>query len=253
MATAARLHTFLVIKCPGQPDRILVWDTQDLTVGRSSESDLVLEHGELSRRHAIFAKNGPACLVKNLSTSNPTFVNGAPIETHRLQSKDAVRLADSELIFYQVAKNPVTLGPKVEYVSQLKSFGAAGGASANPEATMLGLVETVEADDDFEVRPAGDFAYDLHEMEDLGRGQAPRNLDLEIDGPDLEPIETPARDESWSLEELPEASAAAGGRLSLHLEVEGLSAELEGALRGLLGKTVKLPALRLRLKADDLG
>jgi hypothetical protein len=39
---------------------------------------------------------------------------------------------------------------------------------------------------------------------------------------------------------------------TLQLEIEGLSGELQRALESLLGKEIELPALRIRLKADDL-
>ena len=45
---AEPVHTFLVIKEPGQPDRTLVWDTQDLTVGRAPENDLALDMADIS-------------------------------------------------------------------------------------------------------------------------------------------------------------------------------------------------------------
>ncbi len=239
-APRQRLHTFLVLKQPGRPDRVLVWDTQDISVGRAPENDVCVDHGEVSRRHALFSRAGQGFVVKNMSMSNGTFVNGQAVDSHTLASRDVVQIADLELHFHQVARNPATLGPKLEYSSQLKAFGPGRGADASPDSTMLGLVESVDdEDDEFEVRPAADFAYDLHRI-DFGKGPAPRNLDME-----LEDLEMPGGADTAS------AAAAPAGRLSLHLEIEGLSPDLRRQLESLCGKVVELPALRVRIKGDD--
>lgn len=39
-------HTYFVIKEPGEPDQVLVWDTRTLSIGRSPENDLVVEDEE---------------------------------------------------------------------------------------------------------------------------------------------------------------------------------------------------------------
>ncbi len=241
-APRPRLHTFLVLKQPGRPDRVLVWDTQDISVGRAPENDVCVEHSEVSRRHALFSRAGQAFVVKNMSMSNGTFVNGQAVDTHTLASKDVVQVGDLELHFHQATRNPATLGPKLEYSSQLKDFGRGAGASASPDSTMLGLVDSVgDEEDEFEVRPASDFAYDLHRIE-VGKGPAPRNLDME-----LEDLEMPGGEDTAS------AAKAPARRLSLHLEIEGLSPELRRQLGSLCGKLVELPALRIRIKGDDRG
>jgi hypothetical protein len=242
-APRQRLHTFLVLKQAGKPDRVVVWDTQDISLGRAPENDLCIDHSEVSRRHALFSRTDRAFVVKNMSMSNGTYVNGQAVDSHELASRDVVQIGDLQLHFYQVTRNPATLGPKLDYSSQLKDFGPARGANPNasPDSTMLGLVDSVDADEDeFEVRPASDFAYDLHQME-LRSGPAPRNLDME-----LEDLEMPGEAAGATI-------PAAVGRLSLHLEIEGLSPDLGRQLGSLLGKVLELPPLRIRIKGDDRG
>jgi hypothetical protein len=45
----------------------------------------------------------------------------------------------------------------------------------------------------------------------------------------------------------------AAGALSLHLELEGLTPELAGQLQALFGKVIALPAMRIRIKGDDIA
>ena len=262
-ASSNRVHTFFVLKQPGQPDRIVVWDTQEISLGRSAENDISVDHAEISRRHAHFVRTGKSYVVQNLNTSNGTLVNGEPITTRALETRDVIRIADLELTFVQSTKDPVALGVKVGYASQLKSFPGPSISPDDAESTMLGLVDEIPGDDDdFEVKPAGEFAYDLHGMEGrAAAAPAPRNLDLELEGFGLEdldiPPEAPARSvpktaakpQAWTLDEAENES----GTLSLQLEIQGLKGELRQALLGLFGKVIDLPAMKIRIKSDDLG
>jgi hypothetical protein len=257
-AARERLHTFFVIKESGMPDRILVWDTQDVTVGRSSENDVATDNAELSRQHAVFSRMGDAHVVKDLGTSNGTFVNDQPIQSQKLENKDVVRVASLEFHFYRIARNPASLGHKFEYASQLKQFGLPRGEAQSPEATMLGLVDPIAGpdDDEFEVRPARDFEYDLHDLDGSSeRAPAPRNLDLEIDPPSLDELDLPPEaeqverpEQTWSLDE-----AGDSGTLSVRVEIGGLPAELRHRVESLIGKVIQLPSLRIRLQRDDRG
>jgi predicted component of type VI protein secretion system len=249
-----RIHTFFHVKQPGAPERIVVWDTQEITLGRSPENDITVDHGEVSRRHAQFVCTGKSYVLQNLNTSNGTLVNGQGVTTHTLKSRDLIQIAELELTFYQSPKDPVSLGMKVEYASQFKGFPGGVVAGGDAEATMLGLGDPIGGpDEDFQVRSAGDFAYDLHEMEsapvappvsrDLDEELADFGLDdLDIEGPAAAPAGKPAQ-----------PTARKGAALSLHLTIQGLEGELRQALQGLVGKTIELPSLRIKVVDDDLA
>ena len=38
-AETPRIHTFLVVKAPDDLDRVVVWDTEQISVGRATEND----------------------------------------------------------------------------------------------------------------------------------------------------------------------------------------------------------------------
>jgi hypothetical protein len=247
-----RVYVFLAQRRAGKPERIVVWDTQDISVGRASENDVVVDDPEMSRNHARFYKSEGGYSVQNLSMSNPTYVNDQPVTGQPLRNKDVVRLAETEYVFCRVTRNPVTLGMKVEYASQLKGFGPQV-AAADGEATILGLVDTAEGSDDFEVCPAGEFGNDLRSV------QPPpptRNLDLEFASDGLEELDIPAQPaaqpkagvQAWTLDEKPPP-----GTISLHLEVQGLTGPQRASVEALLGKVIQLPKLRICIKSDDLG
>jgi hypothetical protein len=247
-----RVYVFLVERRAGKPERIVVWDTQDISVGRAPENDVVVDDPEMSRNHAQFYKSEGGYSVQNLSMSNPTYVNDQPVTSQPLRNKDVVRFAETEYVFCRVTRNPVTLGIKLEYASQLKGFGPQM-AAGDGEATILGLVDTVESSDDFEVRPAGEFGNDLRSVEPP---PPPRNLDLEFANDGLEELDIPAQPaaqpsagvQAWTLDEKPPSDT-----ISLHLEIQGLTGPQRASVEALLGKVIELPKLSIRIKGDDLG
>ena len=248
---AERVHVFFILRRGGKNERIVVWDTQDVSVGRAPENDVVVDDPEMSREHARFRKEGATFLVDNLSTSNPTYVNDETASSLPLQHKDVVRIAATELVFCRVTQNPVTLGLQTEYASQLKGFGPQVGGDG--EATILGLMDAVGDDDDFQVRPAGDFD---HDMAGIDSPAQPRNLDLELSSDGLDELDVPREGRtrpSFQSANGDAPSASGSGSLSLTLEIQGLDAQQQRFLLGLMGKVLQLPNLRVRVKGGDLG
>lgn len=224
------LRTLLGMKEPGKPGRIIVWDTGEISVGRSSENDIVLEDSDASRKHALFVRSAQGFGVQDLGTSNGTRVNDTPIqEPAQLKNKDAVKIGEVQITFIQTRKDPSSLGLEVGFASQLKGFGA---APADPGATTLGLSPNVGGA--FDVGAVGDFHDDPLAVPDAPSPAPTRDLDLEFN--DFVPGESPG------------PSAAGEGTLSLTFEVEGLTPELRQSLAGFVGKVVELPQLRIRIR-----
>ena len=61
-----------------------------LTVGRDRSCDLVLADSEVSRKHAAFETEGGIVFVRDLESSNGTFLNG-----HRLEGAIETREGDA--------------------------------------------------------------------------------------------------------------------------------------------------------------
>ena len=91
----------------------------------------------------------------------------------------------------------------------------------------------------------------------MGSSARTRDLDAELEDIRFDDLDAPpALDEGdWQLHDSPSqprGDAQAPGRLSLHLELEGLTPDLKRVLGALAGKVIDLPALRIRIKSDDL-
>jgi len=66
----------------------------EIYAGRDVENDIPLDLSGLSRRHCMFFRKGNVAFVKDLDSTNGTFVNGKRITEAQLKDGDRVFLAD---------------------------------------------------------------------------------------------------------------------------------------------------------------
>lgn len=146
--------TYFLMREPGEPDRILIWDTRTLSIGRAPENDLVLDSDEVSRRHALLTNEGGVMEVGDYRTGNGTFVNGKRVgEKVKIQPGAVIGIGKLELELRHEEEHPARLGHKLVYVSHLKTNSLIPqGVDAG--STMLGMVDTQPGDEPFVVEPA---------------------------------------------------------------------------------------------------
>ena len=93
-----------VITSASDPDQRWQLDSDLITVGRSSDSGIVLTDPNASRNHAELSKRGDEWWVIDLGSTNGTLVNGALVKERRLQSGDRIKIGGSEMIFEPSSK-----------------------------------------------------------------------------------------------------------------------------------------------------
>jgi len=90
----------LVIRRQDASPLQLEWDKPTLTLGRDHANDIIIDHRLASRRHARLEYDGGVYTVRDLESTNGTFVNGTRIEgSVVLHNQDRVWIADTEIIF----------------------------------------------------------------------------------------------------------------------------------------------------------
>ncbi len=77
-----------------------------VTIGRSSDLDLVLVEEMVSRKHARIHMGGGAITIEDLDSTNGTFVNGEKIHHARLREGDRVLIGTSILKVVTLTGNP---------------------------------------------------------------------------------------------------------------------------------------------------
>jgi FHA domain len=89
----------VVLSSPLYPPGTLVRLDSDVVFGRAAENDVVLEGDPYasSRHSTVIVRNGER-VVRDLGSTNGTFVDGAPLEgEHVLRIGDELRIGETEL------------------------------------------------------------------------------------------------------------------------------------------------------------
>lgn len=88
----------LVVHAPDDPPRVVALDQDELSIGRSPDAGVVIEDGYASDEHALVAADNGGWLVRDLGSTNGTFVNGAKITGETtLHSGDQIRIGKTRI------------------------------------------------------------------------------------------------------------------------------------------------------------
>jgi hypothetical protein len=79
--------------------KIIPLKLQKLVIGRSNEAALKLMHPSVSRKHCVLEKQNDAYFARNISTTNPLYVNDKNISEQRLYSGDRLRIGTFSITF----------------------------------------------------------------------------------------------------------------------------------------------------------
>jgi len=85
---------------PLPPLQLRVGETA--TIGRSRSCDLSLRSPDASRRHAEIAHGPDGWVVRDLDSTNGTFVNGERIVLHLLQPGDRIEIGSDVITFCEI-------------------------------------------------------------------------------------------------------------------------------------------------------
>ena len=96
---AARRTTMLFLP-PHPPMRLLA--KVCLILGRSRTCDLTLPGADTSRRHAEILGTGEGFILRDLDSTNGTFVNGERIDRQLLRPGDRIGIGDRTITFCEV-------------------------------------------------------------------------------------------------------------------------------------------------------
>jgi serine/threonine protein kinase len=86
----------------GEQPEVLLIDRDKIVIGRSSASDVVVDFPDVSRQHASLIVSGQGVLLKDLRSTNGTFLNGERVIAEMLlENGDEIRLGSSVRFIFQ--------------------------------------------------------------------------------------------------------------------------------------------------------
>jgi hypothetical protein len=111
---------------------------RDMLVGRHQSADIVLQAGEISRKHAAFLLKDQALWLQDLNSSNGTFVNDVRIEHETLLKEgDIIQFAGLKFSVLAPAKDIAPALAETEIVPTSEQPSEAVAASETAAATPV--------------------------------------------------------------------------------------------------------------------
>lgn len=95
--------TILSSNAPSQTYEI---ESEFVHVGRIAGNEIVLPDSAVSSRHCMFIRSGQDVLLRDLNSSNGTFVNGEPVTETVLQLGDVIQVGSVLMKFESSIKRP---------------------------------------------------------------------------------------------------------------------------------------------------
>ena len=89
----------VVLRGPNTGARFLL-DDDEVSSGRHPDSDIFLDDVTVSRKHAVFRREGGRYHVSDVGSLNGTYVNRERIDEVALQTGDEVQIGKFRLVFY---------------------------------------------------------------------------------------------------------------------------------------------------------
>jgi pSer/pThr/pTyr-binding forkhead associated (FHA) protein len=124
---------FLVLGGAGREGEIVRVPSGRLTVGRNAKNLLVIKDSSVSGDHGEITREGSRCIVKDLGSSNGTFVNDRRVEEADLEVGDVLRFGAI----------PATFG-----VGDPRDFAAPAAAGKEGEDAFTRAMQVGDVDDD---------------------------------------------------------------------------------------------------------
>jgi len=89
----------LVIVRPHRTWEVPLGKVDNLTIGRTDENQLVLDHLKVSRKHAELQRKGDSFVLRDLNSTNGTWQADTRVEQLILQDNDELRIGDATIVF----------------------------------------------------------------------------------------------------------------------------------------------------------
>jgi pSer/pThr/pTyr-binding forkhead associated (FHA) protein len=89
----------LVVFDQDKAREVLLHEVDSVTIGRTEENDVMIDHGSVSRRHARLERRGDVWLLKDLDSTNGTWLGGGVVDERILVDGDTIRIGRAQLVF----------------------------------------------------------------------------------------------------------------------------------------------------------
>lgn len=132
-----------------------------IVIGRHDDCQIRIPAASVSRHHCEVVSGGSGVRIRDLGSSNGTFVNGHKVDDAALSPGDVIEIG-SLLFVVRIDGDPATIDPEAlsQHVKSASSSGG-GGSAGSDAATVSSLLGNDDSSVDFD-----DFDFDLSDDDD---------------------------------------------------------------------------------------
>jgi len=109
----------------------------ELTIGRSSGNDIMVDNAGVSRRHAVIRMSGGRVSVEDLRSANGTMVNGKRVATQELHDADEITIVKHRLVLH-VPKEGEAVKPEAPEIAGQRTVSIDPAAVTQALAGRIG-------------------------------------------------------------------------------------------------------------------
>ena len=91
-----------------QKGTVFTIEEESCNIGRGLANEVILYDEKISSRHAAIVRSAGRLLVRDLNSTNGTFLNGLPVDAAVVKNGDKLRLGDTELVIRFSEQRPDT-------------------------------------------------------------------------------------------------------------------------------------------------
>jgi Domain of unknown function (DUF4388)/FHA domain len=119
----------LTVTRPDLPPMAHMLEQEYTHVGRAQGNEISLPYPSISNRHCIFIHSGPDIVLRDLNSSNGTYVNGEIITETILRPGDLIQVGTVQIKFEAGVKRPRLIAPEapiLKATGELKTQASTG-------------------------------------------------------------------------------------------------------------------------------
>jgi pSer/pThr/pTyr-binding forkhead associated (FHA) protein len=123
-----------------------------ILIGRQEDCQLRIPSAQVSRHHCEVVTGGSGVRIRDLGSSNGTYVNGQKVEEAELEAGDVIALG-SMLFVVRIDGDPASIDPE-ELSRRVQSASTAAAEASGPEslgAPDVNAGSSVDFDFDFDL------------------------------------------------------------------------------------------------------
>lgn len=93
------LPPMIVVKLKNRPLKTYPFTGNEMSIGRNSDNDIVIDNLSVSRKHAVITSSKEGFRITDCDSKNGTFLNGKPVKDEAVRNGDTILLGKYVLVF----------------------------------------------------------------------------------------------------------------------------------------------------------